>query len=509
MGTGSTDKNTGGDAAKAVAGGGALVFIGQMLGKGLRLGFRLGSSWLLSTSTYGLFVLAMSLAELAGRVGTLGFDRAALRFGAEERGRGDRAALRGTVRFALMVSAVTGVVAGVAMYFGAEWIAARFSKPDLQHAVELVAATVPAVAVALTAAAGLQAAQRMRAYALVSFVIPSAVGVAGLALAFATGTEEVGACAAFSAGWILAALWGVRSAALGGTRLRTPQAPDAAEGASGPRRAEMLRFAIIMLSYIGAAQLVSQVDRFMVGGLRSADEVGFYDAAAVVANHVPIFLTALNAVVFPKVGAAHHAGRPDEVKSLYQLETRWVTLLTVPLLLVVVTLGTPILSLWGPEFTVAASTVAVLAFAQTLNASAGPVGGVLMMTGHEKWVLANTALLGGLNAVGNYLLVPRLGIIGAAISTATAVVCWNAASLLEVWFLLKIQPYTRAYMKVVAAGVIAVGVALALMFALPEAWAGWVACPAGLAVYAALCQAFALQPEDRQLVDLIRKKLGR
>jgi stage V sporulation protein B len=484
---------------QSVAGGGALVFAGQMLGKGLRLVFRLGASWLLTTSTYGLFVLALSMAELVGRIGTLGFDRAALRFGAEDRGRGDLGALARSNRFSLVVSVVAGVVAGSAMYAFSGQIAAVFSKPDLAHAIELVAAAVPAVSVALTAAAGLQAAQRMRAYALVSFVIPSGVGVAGLAMAWATDTEEVGACAAFSAGWILAALWGARSAA----RIASGQAPKAP-----PRYREMLKFGVIMLSYIGAAQLVSQVDRFMVGGLRGADEVGFYDAAAVIANHVPIFLTALNAVVFPKLGAAHHGGRPDEVRRLYQLETRWVTLLSIPLLLGVVTLGGPLLSLWGEEFAVAATTVSILALAQTLNASAGPVGGVLMMTGHEKWVLANTALLGGLNAVGNYLLVPRFGIIGAAISTACAVVCWNIASLVEVWFLLKVQPYTKAYMKVVAAGVASLGTGVGLLVVLP-AWGGWVALPAGLAVYAALCQAFALQPEDRQLVELIRKKLGR
>ena len=501
MTTGSPDPPR--DPVRGVAGGGALVFVGQLLGKALRLAFRLGSSWLLSTSTYGLFVLAMSIAELAGRVGTLGFDRAVLRFGAEQRGQGDYAGMRRSTVFGTAISAIAGVVAGGLLYLFAPQLAGVFGKPDLAHALELVAASVPAVAVALTAAASLQAAQKMGAFTMVSFVIPSGVGVAGLAVALGTGTEEVGACAAFSAGWILAAIWGARAAAA------TPTGAVEARPEPGPPRyREMFQFAVIMLSYIGAAQLVSQVDRFMVGGFRPAEEVGYYDAAAVVANHVPIFLTALNAVVFPRIGAAHHGGRPEEVRSLYQLVTRWVTLLSVPLLLGLVTLGSPILSLWGPEFTVGTSTVVILGIAQTLNASAGPVGGVLMMTGHEKWVLANTLLLGGLNAAGNYLLVPKYGIVGAAVSTAFAVVAWNAASLVEVWFLLGVQPYSRAYMRVVGAAGCALAVAFGLVYALPS-WGGWVAFPAALAAYAALCQMFALQPEDQELVELVRKKLGR
>jgi O-antigen/teichoic acid export membrane protein len=146
--------------------------------------------------------------------------------------------------------------------------------------------------------------------------------------------------------------------------------------------------------------------------------------------------------------------------------------------------------------------------AQTLNASVGPVGGVLMMTGHERWVLANTVLLGGLNAIGNYLLVPEYGIIGAAISTAGAVICWNLVSLLEVYLLLGIQPYTAAYLRVLGAGALAFGAALAILALLPS-WGGWVACPAGLGVYLIAYRAFAFEPEDRELVEIIRTKMGR
>jgi O-antigen/teichoic acid export membrane protein len=350
----------------------------------------------------------------------------------------------------------------------------------------------------LVAVSGLQALQQMRSYALWGFVMAAALGCGLLLPVWWWGWGLEGAAAALAGGHAVAGLGALAAAA------RRRAAP-AVKVAAGP----MLRYGATMFVFMGAAQLVHQVDKLMVGALRSAEEVGVYDVAALLSSHIPLFLMALNAVVFPKIGAAWHAGRKEEVAQLFALETRWVVMCSAPLFLALSLLRDPLMGLFGEGFGEGGAAIAVLSLAQLINASAGPVGGVLMMTDKERWVLFNTLLLGGLNAAGNALLIPRWGIVGASISTACALACWNLVALLQVWMFHRIQPYTRHYIAPLVVFGVACGVGFGLDAALPVGWGPWAATAASLLVYVGLVWRFGLQPEDRQLPEALLRRLRR
>jgi O-antigen/teichoic acid export membrane protein len=88
------------------------------------------------------------------------------------------------------------------------------------------------------------------------------------------------------------------------------------------------------------------------------------------------------------------------------------------------------LALFGSDFTVGSSALAILIVSQLLNVAAGPVGILLVMCGGERLaavgvgcgVIANIAL----NAVLN----PILGLTGAAIASLVSVACWNGLLIL-------------------------------------------------------------------------------
>jgi O-antigen/teichoic acid export membrane protein len=488
------------DRHRAVAGGGATVLAGQLLGKGLRLLFEFLAAQLLGAAAYGLVVLAVTFSTLAGRLGMLGLDRAVLRFGSQHHGQGDRAAWSDVARFGLGASAVGGALAAAVLLLLTPTLAESFHKPELADALYIVASSVPMISLLGVGAAALQSQQRMRQYALWSFVAASGVSCALLIPSWWLGWGVRGVAVALAAGSLIAGV----GALVDSFRRLAP-----ARGAERAPRGPLLRYAATMFIFMGAAQLVHQIDRLMVGALRPAEEVGAYNIAAILASHIPIFLTALNAIVFPKIGAAWHAGQKQEVAELFQLETRWVVTLSAPLFLALSVLREPLMALFGDSFLQGAAAIAVLSGAQLINASAGPVGGVLMMTDRERWVLFNTLLLGGLNAAGNYLLIPHFGMMGAAISTACALACWNLAALAQVWIFHRIQPYNRHFVAPLLCFAAACLVGFGVDAALETAWDPWVATALALLLYAALVWRFGLQPQDKQLKDAILRKLGR
>jgi O-antigen/teichoic acid export membrane protein len=79
-----------------------------------------------------------------------------------------------------------------------------------------------------------------------------------------------------------------------------------------------------------------------------------------------------------------------------------------------------LLWLFGPDFTTAYPVMFALAVGLLLRAWAGPAQCLLVVGGRQKAAAAVLMLAVIVNVVLNVLLIPQLGILGAAIATAAA-----------------------------------------------------------------------------------------
>ncbi len=82
------------------------------------------------------------------------------------------------------------------------------------------------------------------------------------------------------------------------------------------------------------------------------------------------------------------------------------------------------------------------------------------MSGREKLEFFNTFLLVISNIVFNILLIPRYGIIGAAIAAGSATIFVNLFRVVQVKKLLGIFPYDSRYIK----GLLASGLSIVVLF---------------------------------------------
>jgi O-antigen/teichoic acid export membrane protein len=139
-------------------------------------------------------------------------------------------------------------------------------------------------------------------------------------------------------------------------------------------------------------------------------------------------LSAVNIVVAPQFAALHAAGDAAGLKRVAQRSAFWTRAIAVPALLVLLTVPDLILQVFGPQFKEGAWALRILAVGQFVNLATGPVGIILLMTGNEKIMRNNIAVSAALNLIGNLVLVPTYGAIGAAASTATALVFMNIVS---------------------------------------------------------------------------------
>ena len=182
----------------------------------------------------------------------------------------------------------------------------------------------------------------------------------------------------------------------------------------------------------------------MLGLLAGPEDAGVYAAAARLAEIVSFVLLAVNAPLAPHIARLYAADRMAELQRTVTRAAQAILLLTAPLVVVLLAFGEQLLRLFGAEFTGGEDALAILALGQLFNAVMGSVGILLIMTGHERDVLASVAvatLIGlGLTAA----LIPPMGVEGAAVGRVASLATWNVALTVLTYRRLGSTPRRRA-----------------------------------------------------------------
>jgi O-antigen/teichoic acid export membrane protein len=176
-----------------------------------------------------------------------------------------------------------------------------------------------------------------------------------------------------------------------------------------------------------ALQLINgRTDIIMLGFFSSDAEIGIYRVAAQLGATVIFAMQAINVVQGPHIA---HLFAQGDMKKLQRMVTRSaqaVLLFAVPVVLVIVFFGEPIITfVYGEAFRGAYVPLVILCAGQLVNAAMGAVGSLLNMTGHERDTMKSVLLAAIVNVTLNLTLIPMFGIIGAAIATASTLTVWN------------------------------------------------------------------------------------
>ena len=126
------------------------------------------------------------------------------------------------------------------------------------------------------------------------------------------------------------------------------------------------------------------------------------------------------------------------------------------------------------------------------------------MTKYPHFSFYNSIAQLSINLVLNILLVPRYGIMGAAFTTFFSIAVVNLARLVEIRALLDLHPFSRLYLKPIAAGIVSSAAALSV-----RSFLG-ISSPVLLfmvfgGIFLAVVKALRLDPEEQYLIMLVKK----
>jgi O-antigen/teichoic acid export membrane protein len=179
---------------------------------------------------------------------------------------------------------------------------------------------------------------------------------------------------------------------------------------------------------LGVAVLVfinSRIDLFVISYLMTTDAVGIFSVVDRVTQILALAIGAFAIAYAPRVGELHARNELPSLQLQLTSLARTASLIVLPLTLVLLVAGQPILKLFGTSFEEGLPALRILVLGQIVNVACGAVAMVLTMTGHEKTALRGVAAGFVINLVLDLLLIPRFGLSGAAAATAASVVFVN------------------------------------------------------------------------------------
>jgi O-antigen/teichoic acid export membrane protein len=187
-----------------------------------------------------------------------------------------------------------------------------------------------------------------------------------------------------------------------------------------------VRSAAPLLFLGGMSILNTQTDVLMLAAIKGVESAGVFQAAARGAELVAFSLFVISVAVQPTMSRLYALGELQRLQRVITAAARMALMPALPIALVLALFSKPVLStIYGPEFERGALSLTMLCAAQIVNVSAGLVGQILVMTGHERDAAIGMGVGAITNILLNTILIPIWDIEGAALATGISLVIWN------------------------------------------------------------------------------------
>jgi O-antigen/teichoic acid export membrane protein len=389
----------------------------------------------------GVFFSTTSLFLVAITVGQLGTQTALVYFVARSRVAGRAAHSDAYVGIALRaVLTVAGLMA-LAMLLFARPLAEATSPGHVAAATtffRVLAPFIPAAALELALLAATRGLGSMRATTFIE-----QIGRPAAQLVLVTAATALATTTALGLAWSVAYLPAAFAAWLSWRRRRARQlvAPPGDDDQPSARRFWAFALPRALTSMLQV--LMQRFDIVLVGALAGATDAAVYAAATRFVVVGQLATNAFTTATQPQLAARLASDDTASATELYRASTAWLVLVTWPMYFTMIVFAKPLLLVFGHSYTTGDTTIVLIACSMLVSTGVGVVDTVLAMGGRTSWNLGNAALALTVNIGLDVLLIPRHGILGAAIGWAVAIVVRNVAAVLQLALRLGVHPFAR------------------------------------------------------------------
>jgi O-antigen/teichoic acid export membrane protein len=324
----------------------------------------------------------------------------------------DHNTVRKYVSSGMTSSIISGTLMAVVLYLFAPYLAISFFKiPEMEGFLELIALCLPFIAIQKAVLGTLNGFRKMHLYALVNIAQYVSVVCLSIVLVIVFNMGVFGAVIGLVVPTIIV---GILSPLLIKTHLGCD---NSFWDMSALRATTIFGFFVVLSNSIG--YLATQIDSILIGHYLDPTAVGIYAVAILLVQALTLVPNAIQCVTYPAMATLFGKGDVVGVRHIFYSTLKKSFLLTSGVAVLLAICAPLIITLlFGQQFLGAYVPLLILLIGYTVDSSFSAVGTTLGSIGKVHIVFRIQAICVVLNIILNILLIPPLGISGAALATS-------------------------------------------------------------------------------------------
>jgi len=225
---------------------------------------------------------------------------------------------------------------------------------------------------------------------------------------------------------------------------------------------ELIQYSL--LSFAGTAGLIiiGKVDSIMISGMIGLAANAVYTTAFYMATVIEVPKRALSQVAMPLIARAFEKNDLNDIAVIYR-KTSINQFIIGALLMIGVWINLDNIFQLMPRneiYQTGKWVVIIIGMGKLADMVFGPSSEIIVLSQYYKFNILLIISLAAVIIISNNLLIPEYGINGAAIGSALALVLFNTAKYIFIYFKLKMQPFDISTGKVFLISVAALGLNL-------------------------------------------------
>jgi len=443
-----TDDNLDEESAfRHISRGASVTLIGR--GLSIPLGFL---TTILLTRVFGAGVFGglrygESILSLALILGTIGLSPGVNRFVATAENKAESLAV---FIAGLSMAAVASITFGIIIFFSAESIGELvFGSDDSIIFIQMAGVALPFAALyqlSLAATRGFNYAlpttlyqdilYKLFRFSAMVLVVVWGLGRLGIASAVTLVYLVIGLLAAGTVSWIC---WR-------GDQSGTPSLTEDLLSSSLYKR--LVVFSVPLLMTKSLWYLMNNIDTLLVGYFLNENAVGIYSVAFSLAVLIKMVQSSMGTLFMTNTANLHESGNIDELRLVYVRTTKWLTILSFPVLIGNFGFPDTLLRVFGEGFDAGMIALVILATGLFSHVIFGMNGTTIQSIDKTKVIFYIQFVTVVPNMILNILLIPIFGLAGAAAATAISYIFNNILLSGYLYKLIGIIPFEPKFMAV-------------------------------------------------------------
>ena len=430
---------------KKIAKGAALVLTSMIIGKLFSYLYIILVANKLGSHDYGVLSLGFAIFSLASAFSLLGLDEGIIRFVSFFKGKNDLSSLKGTILISLKTVLNTSIFFSILLIVFSDFISNTiFNEFELTKVLFFLALALPFSAIAQLFLASFRAFQKPKFEVLIKELIEKFFRLIISALLISLSYKLFGAILGYSLAIFIMfcsafIIFNKKIFNLFNKNIESKE-----------NKKELLGYSLPLLLKNLLWFTIGWINILMLGYFKTTSDVGIYNVALPTSTLLMTPTFSIMYLFLPIISELYSKNNLNEINNVYKKISKYIFMINIPIFLIISLLSKEIVFvLFGNEYLKAVVPLVILSFGYLAFSLSDISINTLSVLKKTKIIFAITLLFSLLNAILNYLLIPKYNLIGASIATSSSLLIGSILMIVISYYYTKLHPFAFNYKKLI------------------------------------------------------------